>query len=374
VSMLNADRAKDPEYGARKLAAGQTITLADQVRNPALCNTPSGNWPTPTCSDAFTDKLKSDQQKEGSMHSVNLSQAVKMWPTPSAMDWNMPENREQFDKRQAKWKAKGVNMQLPLKTIVYMDNPAGGKLNPDFVEWLMHWPRNWTRLEPMRTIDYLSWLMGSNHGTKKGNTKEVRELPNSNEAQVVRNAAGGHGDIQSEAVLLPELRQYQEGSEVLQSQGAEIPEGTLRNMRIGKPQAGAPQGQEHGQQFSGEHTDAMRKLPHEVALEGGEGIQAEEVPAELRRLWEGHYTGPLRNAQDTIEEVWERATSEEKDWIRVAAIRGVWNSEWPGVPRVAVGISNRADRLKAIGNGQVPAAASLAWNTLYQRIEARLSA
>ena len=238
----------------------------------------------------------------------------------------------------------------------------------------MHWPRNWTRLEPMRTIDYLSWLMGSNHGTKKGNTKEVRELPNSNEAQVVRNAAGGHGDIQSEAVLLPELRQYQEGSEVLQSQGAEIPEGTLRNMRIGKPQAGAPQGQEHGQQFSGEHTDAMRKLPHEVALEGGEGIQAEEVPAELRRLWEGHYTGPLRNAQDTIEEVWERATSEEKDWIRVAAIRGVWNSEWPGVPRVAVGISNRADRLKAIGNGQVPAAASLAWNTLYQRIEARLSA
>ncbi len=40
----------------------------------------------------------------------------------------------------------------------------------------------------------------------------------------------------------------------------------------------------------------------------------------------------------------------------------------PGsVPRVATGISKRADRLKAIGNGQVPAAAVLAWHTLYAR-------
>jgi DNA (cytosine-5)-methyltransferase 1 len=41
----------------------------------------------------------------------------------------------------------------------------------------------------------------------------------------------------------------------------------------------------------------------------------------------------------------------------------------PGsVPRVATGIPKRADRLKAIGNGQVPAALVLAWNTLIQRI------
>jgi len=38
----------------------------------------------------------------------------------------------------------------------------------------------------------------------------------------------------------------------------------------------------------------------------------------------------------------------------------------PGsVARVATGIPKRADRLKAIGNGQVPAALVLAWNTLY---------
>jgi hypothetical protein len=36
------------------------------------------NLPTPTVSDTFTDNLKSSQQKEGSMHSVTLPQAVRM--------------------------------------------------------------------------------------------------------------------------------------------------------------------------------------------------------------------------------------------------------------------------------------------------------
>lgn len=38
------------------------------------------NLPTPTVSDTFTDNLASTQQKEGSMHSVTLPQAVK-WVT-----------------------------------------------------------------------------------------------------------------------------------------------------------------------------------------------------------------------------------------------------------------------------------------------------
>lgn len=36
------------------------------------------NLPTPTASDIFTDSLKSSQQKEGSMHSVTLPQAIRM--------------------------------------------------------------------------------------------------------------------------------------------------------------------------------------------------------------------------------------------------------------------------------------------------------
>ena len=35
-------------------------------------------FPTPTVSDIFTDRLGSTQQKDGSMHSVTLPQAVRM--------------------------------------------------------------------------------------------------------------------------------------------------------------------------------------------------------------------------------------------------------------------------------------------------------
>ena len=234
----------------------------------------------------------------------------------------------------------------------------------------MHWPRNWTRLEPLEPIAYIAWLMGKGHETENRDTEEVRELRNDDDAQAIREQAGGYGGVQASEVLLPELREHAEGSEVHRHEGAEAPEGSLRNVRIAEPQAGSPQGQEPSEQHAGEHSDPVRELPHETALGGGERSPS-EVPAELRCLWEGNNAGAVRYTQDEVQAAWERATGEEKDWIRLALLRGVWHSEWPGVPRVAVGISNRADRLKAIGNGQVPAAASLAWNTLYERIQNR---
>jgi DNA (cytosine-5)-methyltransferase 1 len=46
---------------------------------------------------------------------------------------------------------------------------------------------------------------------------------------------------------------------------------------------------------------------------------------------------------------------------------GWWDTE-PQLSRVANGVANRVDRLKAIGNGQVPAVARLAWNVLTKNI------
>jgi DNA (cytosine-5)-methyltransferase 1 len=59
----------------------------------------------------------------------------------------------------------------------------------------------------------------------------------------------------------------------------------------------------------------------------------------------------------------------EKPWIDSASrssgrIAGEWWSTEPAVGRVANGVAHRVDRLKAIGNGQVPAVAALAWNVL----------
>ena len=48
---------------------------------------------------------------------------------------------------------------------------------------------------------------------------------------------------------------------------------------------------------------------------------------------------------------------------------GNWWSSEPNVGRVADGVAARVDRLKAIGNGQVPLCAATAWNILKGRID-----
>ena len=94
-------------------------------------------WPTPTTSDAYTDKLRSTQQKENSMHSVTLAQAVQRWPTPrTQMYRNPPKNRIGQN---------STNYHYNLEEAV------GGKLNPTWVEWLMGFPIGWTDLKDSET-------------------------------------------------------------------------------------------------------------------------------------------------------------------------------------------------------------------------------
>ena len=141
------------------------IATQDNLRragklSKAEANTPSGNWPTPTCSDAFTDKLKSSQQQEGSMHSVNLSQAVKMFPTPTATDYKGAYTKESMVS------SGGIDRAGLLRNVGHMDNPdykaaVGGQLNPDWVEWLMNWPIGWTSMEPLNRDRFLAWLRAS---------------------------------------------------------------------------------------------------------------------------------------------------------------------------------------------------------------------
>ncbi len=63
----------------------------------------------------------------------------------------------------------------------------------------------------------------------------------------------------------------------------------------------------------------------------------------------------------------QKLESAGRNQLRVEQSRSNWSSWWatePDVGRVAYGMAARVDRLKAIGNGQVPAVAALAWKTL----------
>jgi len=83
--------------------------------------------PTPTVADTFTDKLKSSQQKEGSMHSVNLSQAVHL-------DWGM------FKPAIERWE-KVIEREAPPATS--KDAEGNERLSSKFAEWMMGLPDGW---------------------------------------------------------------------------------------------------------------------------------------------------------------------------------------------------------------------------------------
>jgi DNA (cytosine-5)-methyltransferase 1 len=64
-------------------------------------------------------------------------------------------------------------------------------------------------------------------------------------------------------------------------------------------------------------------------------------------------------------EVWQENNKirQNAELWRTAAKRNWWTTE-PNVGRVADGVAARVDRLKAIGNGQVPLCAATAWELL----------
>lgn len=305
----------------------------EPARMQAWANTPSGNWPTPTCADAYTDKLKSAQQKEGSMHSVNLSQAVRMWPTPTVSP------------------SRGLRSGDPNDQNRIRLEPVGGQLNPDWVEWLMGWCVHWSSLEPLSHDDFNEWLA---------------------------RAKGG---------------------------ATQVPPDRLRELRNNEQAASAPQGSEPEQQHTGEHCDTVPGLPCEGTREGG-GLGArqceaptvrdmrEDVPVrpnearevvqpemlgEVGQVGGGEKVGEqeqgsdLRTLRDDVS-IHPTQTDDMQRIVREQDGMGApswWATEPLNVPRVATGIAKRADRLKATGNGQVPAVVRLAWNTLYNRIANR---
>lgn len=105
------------------------------------------NWSTPTVADTFTGNLKSTQQKSGSMHSVNLSQAVN-WPTPRAREGNSGSYGCASIERNAD--------RNYLDGVVIKKEEKPGNLNADWVELLMGLPIGWTDINVAKE-DIESW-------------------------------------------------------------------------------------------------------------------------------------------------------------------------------------------------------------------------
>lgn len=137
-------------------------------------------WPTMTAFEATGGNLVGKEYKDGSRHALKLTQAVALWPTPSASDCgrtainpiltsNGTIRHRNKSGGQSYARLDAVAAMFPTPTARDFKSPdmnpnsqrfsqktelpsvIGGQLNPTWVEWLMGFPLGWTDLNASET-------------------------------------------------------------------------------------------------------------------------------------------------------------------------------------------------------------------------------
>ena len=139
----NRKEGKWNSRGEPKLSAQVKMWPTPTRRTPGDCpsernrNTPSlaaavNMWPTPRANDAEKRGQIANDPRNG------LPAAVMHCPTPSSNDW--------------KGSSKPGQRRGQLTDPAMGAIPAGGQLNPTWVEWLMGWPIGWTACAASETV------------------------------------------------------------------------------------------------------------------------------------------------------------------------------------------------------------------------------
>ena len=145
IKMLPTPNAWDGKRGARSqknLREKQhqinliTALKDNQSENPVY----QWMYPTPTAQDHSRNTVP---PSIGKTRGMDLSMRViadqmKMFPTPAQRDYKDTTVSKSYQNRNSD--------SLPIKMM--KKGKPGGKLNPHFVEFLMGYPMNWTKIEP----------------------------------------------------------------------------------------------------------------------------------------------------------------------------------------------------------------------------------
>jgi len=90
-------------------------------------------------------------------------------PTPCVPNGGRKHNLARVTLRgRTLYREDGSKAQMDLETHMRLwassiDELHGGKLNPNWVDWLMGWPIGWTGLEPLAMDRFQAWLRA--HGS-----------------------------------------------------------------------------------------------------------------------------------------------------------------------------------------------------------------
>jgi hypothetical protein len=246
-----------------------------------------------------------------------------LWRTPMACDWkNMDCSNQIYLQDQVKiWPTPTSSTGGPEpdgKTGRKLTTHAGGQLNPNWVELLMGWPKCWTSISHCCIFEYNKWLRGfSDVSHEKSRTETVRSVWKNDESKKTsQRKAGRCKDIQKTEVLFSLVREHPKvGHEIgLALAGKKVQKSTLRMLWNRIKASGTSFGQRLQELGCFQFADFVHMV-------------SQVYPSYGKEAWQ--------------DGTWEFATN-----------------------RVEVNVKNRVDRLKAIGNGQVPAVAALAWQTM----------
>ncbi len=271
----------------------------------------------------------------------NLSPAecvvIGKWPTPRVSDsWakkSEGEVKARLDGTKRSKAGKPVT-DVQLVDIVmlrqsYQHSIVCGELNPDWVELLMGWPEGWTCINPISCDIVNEWLIGFKQSlievlyneTDKGKAKEMQKVWSNNVSQAVQYwRTRKQRIVSSEKLLLFGVCKQQKGHKTtdVALEGTKANGKGMPSVRHKNTPSGTPLRWEQGKSKCIQSTDALYLLPQ---VSSRYSIQA---------------------------------------WFD-----GSWEI---GIPRVAIKIDNCVDRLAAIGNGQVPIVAAVAFVRLALRI------
>jgi hypothetical protein len=167
-------------------------------------------WSAPLASDG----TKGGPNQRSSSGRPGLTMAAHFWPTPKANDaekrgnfniedprnglpaaaklWPMPDANMGARGTQPEWEPKRKSGQPAQYTInqAVRDEGAGGQLNPQFVEWLMGWPLDWTSLVPLPAPTWGAWqeaFLPEQTGSRQSETDSAQPSLSSQSASSEEN-------------------------------------------------------------------------------------------------------------------------------------------------------------------------------------------
>lgn len=157
------------------------------------------------------------------------------------------------------------------------------------------------------------------------------------------------------------------GGEMAHTGGERRVAGAVCGERIGEGACLAPDRRSEraggeGGKMAHPHGIGRHALQHEI----GEPCQTLGTPSQLQSCRASGRSGAFPDPH--LSGLEEQRFSEPTESELEAAQCGHWWSSEPAVGRVAHGVAHRVDRLRALGNGQVPLVAATAFRILFNRL------